>query len=159
MKDLSTVLPGAVAKSLGQDPIAQVRSADLTPEQKGAIKYFYARLERIYLAEYRRQLPDESTERASKSEFGQLIMDIPKATMDKGFDALHEELKITDSQYRFMKLDPVIELIKTGGNVNGHQDGIYKPFPKALPITQEEKEKRAVAARGAINDMKELFND
>ena len=159
MKDLTTILPNVVAQSTGQDKFAQVSSSDLTTGQKGAIKYFYARLQRIYLAEYRRQLPDESTERASKGEFGALVMNIPKETMDKGFDALHEELRNVESEYRFMKMDAVIDLVSSGGNLSGHRPAMYREFAKALPVPPEELLKRKKAGREELDKMMGMFDD
>ena len=162
MKDISTTLSGAlggVAQGSDSDIYAKVKSSELTVQQKQAIKYFFERLHRVYQAEFRRQLPDESTERACKAEFGDRIMNIPKGVMDKGFDALHHELSSIDSDYRFMKMDAVIELIKTGGNVAGVQDGAYKVFQKALPEPEEYVSRRKKAAMAGIDRLKSMFEE
>jgi hypothetical protein len=165
MKDISTTLGGAlsgVAQGSDSDIYAKVKSSELTIQQKQAIKYFFERLHRVYQAEYRRQLPDESTERACKAEFGDRIMNIPKQVMDKGFDCLHQELSSVKSEYRFMKMDAVIELVKTGGNVQGVQgvqDGAYRVFKPALPGPEEYVSRRKKAAAEGISKLKSLFDE
>lgn len=156
MKDIKTITDNALgAYKAGDDVFARTKSKDLTPQQKTAVKYFFERLQRIYLSEYRRNIPDESTQRAIYGEYAHLVMDIPKAIMDKGFDALHDEIKVPDSDYRFMKLDAVIDLIKTGGNVHGVQDGAYKVLPRALPVPEEIRSKRK---RKGIEGCRKILN-
>ena len=160
MKEIATTLGGALGKvSAGEDVFAKVKSSDLSVEQKQAIKYFFARLSRVYQAEYRRQIPDESSERACKAEFGDRIANINKETMDKGFDSLHNELCSIESDYRFMRLDSVIELIKTGGNAKGCQDGAYRVFAPALPISDDMKASRKAAAEKGCQKLMSMFED
>ena len=159
MKELQAVLNNAVSTAKGEDKYAQVKSADLSIQQKGSIKYFYARLSRIYQAEYRRQLPDESTERASKAEFGKLIMNIDKEMMDKGFDALHKEMGNPESDYRFMALDPIIELVKSGGKAEGQKGGAYNAFAPQLPEPIEYKTKRKKAGESSLNNLMGMFDE
>jgi hypothetical protein len=156
MKDITTITDNAIGSyKAGEDVFAKTKSKDLTDNQKTAVKYFFERLHRIYQSEYRRNIPDESTERAIKGEFAHLIMDIPKPVMDRGFDALHDEIKVIDSQYKFMKLDAVIELVKTGGNVHGVHDGAYKVLPRALPVPEEIRSKRK---QKGIEGCKKILN-
>lgn len=162
MKNLNTTIGQALstATNSNNDPFAQVRAEELTSNQLGAIKYFYARLERIYNSEYRRQLPDETTERASKAEFGKMIMDIKKDVMDKGLESLKEEISKLDSEYRWMKLPIIIDFVKHGGNIGGCRSGIYKPFERSKAITDQNtllKQKKAGAE--ALDTMKGLFDD
>ena len=164
MKDIKTLVntattPGFHMGEVSTDVYAKTRSSDLTNNQKQAIKYFFGRLQRVYQAEYRRQLPDESTQRACKQEFSHLVMNIPLETMDKGFDALHLELANYESEYRFMKLDPVIELIRTGGNLTGSQAGAYKVFKKALPMSEQHKNKRKNRGIEGCKSLMSIFDE
>lgn len=160
MKDIQSITENALgAYKAGEDVFARTQSKDLNPNQKTAVKYFFERLQRIYLSEYRRNIPDESTQRAIYAEYAHLIMDIPKPVMDKGFDALHEEIKVTDSEYRFMKLDAVIDLVKTGGNVRGNQVGAYKVLPKALPVPSEIRSKRKRTGIAGCRKILDMLDD
>jgi len=164
MKDIKTLVntattPGFHMGGVSTDVYAKTRSADLTENQKQAIKYFFARLQRVYQAEYRRQLPDKDAIIACRQEFSHLIMNIPLETMDRGFDALHTELSSSDSEYRFMKLDPVIELIRTGGNLTGSQAGAYKVFKKALPMSEEHKNKRKNRGIEGCRSLMSIFDE
>ena len=160
MKDISMISNSAITEIQNKSDIfAKTRSESMTDEQKQAVKYFFARLQRIYQAEYRRQIPDESTSRAVRQEFADRIMNISKALMDKGFDNLHDELCDPESSYKFMKLDAVIELVKMGGNSKGVQDGAHRIFPKALPEPKEHKEKRRKVAIEACSRIKSIFDE
>lgn len=160
MKNLTELVSSAVSASkAGEDVFAKTRSQDITTVQKQAIKYFYERLSRIYKAEFRRQLPDDASERKSKAEFGGLIMNISLQMMDKGLSALHAELGDPDSTYRFMKLDAIIELVKLGGNARGVQDGSYKRFKFALPEPEEYISKRKKAAAEGISRLRGMFDN
>lgn len=160
MKDMSIASQNIVNNIKdGNDVFAKVKSEDLSVEQKQAVKYFFERLHRVYQAEYRRHMPDESTQRAVKQEFADRVMNIPKLLMDKGFDSLHDELGNPQSEYRFMKIDAVIELIKTGGNAKGVQDGSYKVFKPALPIPPSLREKRRQAGIENCGKLLDFLND
>ena len=158
MKDLETVMPNAISNAADNrnvDKFAEVHSSQLTLTQKEAIKYFYGRLSRIYMAEYRRQLPDAAAERASKSEFGGLIMDIPIETMRAGFNALHADRGRLDSKFEFMNMDLIIATIRNGGRPTGGRAGIYDDDPTDYMI---ERKRQASESQEAKNRCKQAAN-
>jgi|GEM_PF-4556321 len=141
------------------DNLARTRSTDLTPEQMITVKYFFGRMKRVYGRAFTDRVPDESTQRGLMQEFAKDIINIDKKTMDKGFDCLHVELGNVESQYKFMPIDAVIQLVKAGGNVTGVQDGAYKLHvpKKRITMSEELKQKQKQTGDKTLSSLKSLF--
>lgn len=166
MKDLINITDGVVDGLTSDDAAdavyAKTTTRQMNVTQKQAVKYFFARLQRVYQAEYRRQMPDENTARGIKQEFAHLIMDLSKEVMDSGFDNLHEERKLPNSEYKFLNLDAVIELVKNGRPQEGVQAGAYKPFfpnGRRLEEPVERRSRRKQAAEDGLSRIKSLFDE
>jgi hypothetical protein len=88
---------------------------ELQPEQKDAIGYFFAKLRIIYGNQYLVNYPDEKTEAFAKREYARHIVEITREQMDEGFDLLHQQRQKNADEWRYMDVDKIIGLIKTGG--------------------------------------------
>ena len=160
MNDLTTQLGKAMAAATGGEVRKPTGSAEMTKEQSGAVAYFYARLSTIYGPEYMRNFPDEKTEAISKREHGAYIMDFTKDQIDKGMDALHTSRQYGEEQYKWLNVDEVIGLVRSGGNITGDRVGAYKVFPRSHRLEdQTAKYKRKQEGRKHCEALKGLFGD
>lgn len=104
----------------------------LTQGQVDTVGYFFARVRVIYGHQYMVNFPDEATENYAKREFARQVCDIPREIMDKGFQALHRVRQDKPDEWRFIDLDRIIGLVKTGG-----EEAFYRRLKKI------EKEQQA----------------
>lgn len=100
-----------IAQTQGQTPAR----APLTQPQTDTVGYFFARVRVIYGNQYNSAFPDESSEKFAKREYARQVCDISRNRMDEGFHALHQQRQINPDKWRFLDIDQIIGLVKTGG--------------------------------------------
>ena len=158
MNNINQQLAKAMTSAAGGEVRVPTSRAEMTDDQAKAVAYFYARLSAVYGTEYMRCFPDEKTEAVSKREHGPFIMGYTKAQIDKGIDALHVSRQSGEDKYKWLNIDEVIGLVKSGGNVTGDRVGAYKVFDRKSALTDQTalaKSKKAGAS--ALDSMKELL--
>ena len=158
MNNINQQLAKAMTSASGGEVRVPTSRAEMTDDQAKAVAYFYARLSAVYGTEYMRCFPDEKTEAVSKREHGPFIMGYTKAQIDKGIDALHVSRQSGEDKYKWLSIDEVIGLVKSGGNVTGDRVGAYKVFDRKSALTDQtalSKSKKAGAS--ALDSMKELL--
>ena len=158
MNNINQQLAKAMTSAAGGEIRVPTSRAEMTDDQAKAVAYFYARLSAVYGTEYMRCFPDEKTEAVSKREHGPFIMGYTKAQIEKGIDALHVSRQSGEDKYKWLNIDEVIGLVKSGGNVTGDRVGAYKVFDRRSALTDQTalaKSKKAGAS--ALDSMKELL--
>ena len=158
MDNINQQLAKAMTSAAGGEVRVPTPRAEMSDDQAKAVAYFYARLSAVYGPEYMRCFPDEKTEAVSKREHGPFIMDYTKAQIEKGIDALHVSRQSGEDKYKWLNIDEVIGLVKSGGNVTGDRVGAYKVFDRRSALTDQTalaKSKKAGAS--ALDSIKELL--
>ena len=158
MNNINQQLAKAMTSAAGGQVRVPTPRAEMSDDQAKAVAYFYARLSAVYGPEYMRCFPDEKTEAVSKREHGPFIMGYTKAQIEKGIDALHVSRQSGEDKYKWLNIDEVIGLVKSGGNVTGDRVGAYKVFDRRSALTDQTalaKSKKAGAS--ALDSMKELL--
>lgn len=108
MKDIQTILQN-------RQVTQEVAPAPLTAEQKDSLAFFFMRLKLVYGPLYDSAIPDETTERFVKREYGRHVADLTREQISKGFDRLHQLRQGASwEQWRYMDIDRVVGLIKNG---------------------------------------------
>jgi predicted Zn-ribbon and HTH transcriptional regulator len=154
MDNINQQLAKAMTSAAGGEVRVPTSRAEMSDDQAKAVAYFYARLSAVYGPEYMRCFPDEKTEAVSKREHGPFIMGYTKAQIEKGIDALHVSRQSGEDKYKWLNIDEVIGLVKSGGNVTGDRVGAYKVFDKKAALTdQTALAKRKVAGRSCLDEM------
>lgn len=160
MKNLQQTLSNAVEVAKGAK--VPVSSSELTPEQRKAVGYFFARLKMISSQQYDLLMPDSKTESLIKREYAPHLIAFTKNQIDIGLEAFHSLRQRGDPDYKFLDLDKIIGLIGCNGHKPGEQPpaGIYKPFPKSHRIESETlKSKRKRAGESCLAGLKAMLGE
>ena len=138
MKNINEVVIGT------QKPVSAKPA--LTQDQADAVGYFFARIRVIYGHQYQVNFPDESTEKFAKREYARQVCNISRETMDEGFDALHKARQETPDEWKYLDLDKIIGLVRTGGLHWSHavqraQERRNAEKPKELPVILTDEQR------------------
>ena len=83
MDKLDKIVTNALSTVL-VTPETTTKPLIFSPQERDSIAYFFLRLDNIYGAEYRRQLPDAESERLSKREWGSDLKRYDREQVDNG---------------------------------------------------------------------------
>lgn len=128
MKDVRTILQGT---QLPTEP------APLTDQQKDSVSFFFMRLKLVYGPLYDSAIPDQTSEKFARREYGKHVANLTREQISKGFDLLHRLKQGAErDKWRYMDIDGVIGLIKHG------DDGVSTDWEHQR-IKQADRERRA----------------
>lgn len=132
MKNINEIVTGGQPKTPAKAPLDQ--------SQANAVGYFFARLRAIYANQYTVNYPDERTEMYAKREYARQICDITRERMDEGFEALHQQRQQNHEDWKYLDLDKIIGLIKTGGQHWSHRVMAAKDDDKQKALPQKRSQ-------------------
>lgn len=158
MNQLTETLGNVLTAATANRPMG---SDELTPVQRDAVGYFFARLKTADPSQYAVLIPSDKTRIALSRTYAPYIKDFTRDQVDAGFDRFHKLRQGGDERFRWLNIDQVIGLIagtlKLEAEENQAPAGIYKYFePLALPDkTAEEKARKAGASE--LQKLKGMF--
>lgn len=146
MNQLTETLGKAIASATANRPVG---SDELTPEQRDAVGYFFARLKTADPSQYAVLIPSDKTRVALSRTYAPYVKDFTRDQIDAGFDRFHKLRQVGDERFRWLNIDQAIGLVagtlQLESEANKPPAGMYKYFePLALPDkTAEEKARKA----------------
>jgi len=104
----------------------------LTPLEREAVMYFFAKFKLLDPGAFDAAMPDEKTEKVTKTEFANMIRGFTKERMDAGFYELKKQIGMNEPAYRFLTVAKVVGFIANNGSSEAHRAGMYKIGPPAI---------------------------
>ncbi len=104
----------------------------LTHEEREAILYFFAKFKLLDPIAFDRAMPDERTEKATKTEFANSIRGFTKEQIDLGFAELKKLVGQNHPDYKFLSVAKLVGFVSSGGTVDQAPAGIYKLAPPVI---------------------------
>ena len=146
MKNINEIVSGNQAKAPARRP--------LTDDEIQQVGMFFARLRVIYGNQYLVNFPDESTEKFAKMEYARQICAIKPDRLSEGFQALHRQRQQNPQDWKFMDLDRIIGLVKTGGSHWSHRVIEAKDAEQMLALPQKRSEETKKRVSDGIAELR-----
>ena len=135
--DTTNQIVTSVLQSVLVTPETTQKPLIFSDSERDSIAYFFMRLNNVYGAEYRRQLPDPESEKLSKREWGGDLKRYNRDQIDAGIEWIKTQQENFNDGWEFMGLGRCVGAIREANRHRAaHQPRIAI---EQTPLTKDER--------------------